>query len=69
MPIEIEGIKAYSVNDLSKMFDVTPLTLRKYIKTGKLRAQKIGRRYMVTVDSLKEFLNGTYNKPPKGGKK
>jgi len=51
------------------MLDVTPLTLRKYIKTGKLRAQKIGRRYMVTVDSLKEFLNGTYNKPPKAGKK
>jgi len=69
MSIKIEGIKAYSVNELSKMLDVTPLTLRKYIKTGKLRAQKIGRRYMVTVDSLKEFLNGTYNKPPKAGKK
>ena len=62
MPIKIEGLKLYTVQDLSKILDVTPVTLRKYIRTGRIKAQKVGRRYMVTQESLKEFLNGTYKR-------
>lgn len=65
MGIDIDGIKAYNITDLSKILDVTPVTLRKYIRTGRIKAQKIGRRYVVTRDSLKEFLDGTYKSKKK----
>ncbi len=42
MPIKIEDMKLYTVKDLSKILDVTPITVRKYITTGKLRGQKDG---------------------------
>lgn len=64
MGIDIDGIKAYSIKDLSKILNVTPFTLRKYVTTGRIKAQKVGRGYMVTHESLKEFLDGTY-KPKK----
>lgn len=65
MPIKIEDMKLYTVQNLSKILDVTPVTLRKYIRTGRIRAQKIGRRYVVSYESLKEFLNGTYRSKKK----
>lgn len=65
MGIDINGLKVYSLHDLSKTLDVTLTTLRKYVKTGKIKAQKVGRRYVVTHESLKEFLNGTYRSKKK----
>lgn len=42
MPITIEEMKVYDVRELSKIVGVTPITVRKYITTGKLRGQKDG---------------------------
>jgi len=64
MPITIEDMKLYTVQELSKLLDVTIITLREYIRQGKLRGQKVGGKWIVTYDSLKEFLDGTY-KPKK----
>lgn len=60
MPIKIEDMKLYTVQELSKLLDVTIIILREYIRQGKLREQKVGGKWIVTYDSLKEFLDGTY---------
>ena len=59
MPKQIGNITFYSVIELSNSLEITPLTLRKYIKEGKLQGRKVGGKYLVTEESLNIFLNGT----------
>ena len=62
MPKIIGDIKLYSIIELSKLLGITDVTLRKYIKEGKIQARKVGGAYHVTEDSLKVFFNGTFEK-------
>jgi excisionase family DNA binding protein len=57
MPTQIENIKFYTVQEIAQALQVTPQTVRAYIKQGKIRAQRIGRPLLITEISLKEFLN------------
>lgn len=56
--IKVDDIKAYNVQEVSTMLNITPQTVRKYIKTGVLTAQKAGRTYVITEDTLKAFIKG-----------
>jgi len=51
---EIELLK---VEDIAAALDANIETIRRYIRQGKLKAQKIGRRYYVSKDNLKDFVN------------
>ena len=67
MSKKIGNIKLYTLSELHKKLEdlglkVTPLTLRKYIRTGKLKGVKMGTRYVVTEDSLKEFFETKHQK-------
>jgi excisionase family DNA binding protein len=59
MPILIEGIKFYTVPETAKALRVTPQTVRTYIKTGKIKSQRIGRPILITENNLREFLQVT----------
>ena len=65
MPIEIGEIRAYTLMELTRHLGVTTMTLRKYIKDGKLRARKMAGKWVVTEDALKEYLGGEYKQPEK----
>ena len=54
MPVLIEDKKYFEVLETAKAMDVTPQTVRDYIKTGKLRAIK-KRVLLITEDSLREY--------------
>ena len=43
MSVEIEGIKFYTIAELSALLKVTPQTIRRYITQGKLKGQRVGR--------------------------
>ncbi len=66
MPIKVADMTLYDIPELSKTLKVTPLTLRNYIKQGKLRGRKVGRRWLVTEESLRDYLNA---RPEKEGNK
>ena len=57
----IEGVKVYSLIEVSKLLDITYPTVRKYAKEGKLRSQRVGRGYLVTDESIRNFLNAENN--------
>ena len=40
MPTKIGGIKIFTLKEINKQLGVTTITLRQYIKHGKLRGQK-----------------------------
>jgi len=52
----IEGIKFYTIQETAEVLNVTPQTVRAYIKQGKLKGQRIGRPILITENNIKEFL-------------
>jgi excisionase family DNA binding protein len=56
MPTVIENIKFYTIPETAKALQVTPQTIRAWIKQGKIRSQRIGRPILITENNLREFL-------------
>lgn len=57
MPKHIGNLVLYDLEELSHELDITVFSLREYIKKGRLRAQKMGKKYFVTQDSINEYFN------------
>ena len=53
-----KDFKLYTLPELEKMLTVSNRTLLNYIKDGRLKAVKIGGKWLVSEDNLKKFLNG-----------
>ena len=56
---------SFSVPEAAKMTGFGQTTIYAEIKTGKLRARKLGARTFITIDDLRAWLEG---KPVIGGK-
>ena len=59
MPIQLGELKLYSLKELSKTLGITTFTLRTYIRQGKLRARKMGTKWLITEDALREYFRDT----------
>ena len=46
----------YDLQELSEKIGISVVSLRQWIRQGKLKAKKIGVKYYVSEDSLIEFL-------------
>jgi len=53
-----EEIQLYTVDEIAKILQAHTVTIRRYIREGKIKAQKIGKRYYVTKENLKAFVSG-----------
>jgi excisionase family DNA binding protein len=45
----------FSTQDVAEFLDISPGKVRKFIKSGKLRASKLGRQWIILEDDLKNF--------------
>jgi len=52
----IEDVKFYSVKDISKKLGLSTLTVRKYIRNKRLKAEKLGNAYVISEQNFLEFL-------------
>ena len=57
MPIKLESLTLYSVEELSKLFDVQENTVRNMFKSGALRGRKLARRWYTTEEHLREYFD------------
>ncbi len=57
MPIQVEDITIYNVKENSDIIGITQVTIREYIRQGKLRAKKIAGEWRITGESLRDFLS------------
>jgi excisionase family DNA binding protein len=55
---EIGDIKLYTVLELAGLLDTRPVTLRKYLKEGRIKARKHGNRWLISQDALREYFQG-----------
>lgn len=51
-------IKVYTVPELAKLFKLSPQSVRKYLKEGRIKGQKVGVKWLVSEESIREFLKG-----------
>jgi excisionase family DNA binding protein len=67
MPITFTNLVLYDLQELSKKLNVHIVTLRTYLKEGRLRGQKMGTKWYVSEDSLREFFmkSSVPTRPPK----
>lgn len=52
----IESIKFYTIQETAFALQVSTATVRNMIKDGRLKAQKIGQRYLITEGMLRAYL-------------
>jgi len=57
MPTKIRDITLYSVSEVSQKLEVTPFTVWKYLKQGKLRGQKKMGKWFISEEDLIEFFH------------
>ena len=58
MSIKLGDIKLFTIKELSERLEVTEVTLRAYVRGGKLKGQKAGTRWMISEENLREFFDG-----------
>lgn len=51
-------VKTYTVSDIARDLGVTERTIREYIKSGKIKAVKVGNKYIISEDNYRDFVNG-----------
>lgn len=56
--LQVGNERAYNVQEVAVLLNVTPVTVRSYIRQGKIRAQKVGRALYIAEGNLQEFLRG-----------
>lgn len=59
--IQIGDIKAYDVQEIAKLFDMTPQSIRKFIREGRIKGRKVGTRWYVTEEAIRDYLMGVDN--------
>jgi hypothetical protein len=55
-PTAFEQKKAHSVKSVATLCDISPLSVRKEIQNGKLKAKKFGTKLLILDDALQNYL-------------
>ena len=58
MTIKVNNKIYYTVKDLVELLSLTEITIRDYLRSGKLRGNKAGHFWYVSEKSLRLFLEG-----------
>jgi hypothetical protein len=59
MSIQFGDLTLFDVRELSKKFDLHPVSVRTLFRTGKLKGRKIGKRWYLTEEALREYFEGS----------
>lgn len=55
---QLNNFRVYTLTELEPVLGVTHRTLLQYVKDGKIKAVKIGGKWKVSEENLKDFING-----------
>lgn len=57
MPKQIGDLTLYSVDDLHEQLGISKMTLRTYLREGRLRGRKLGVSWYVTEEAIREYFD------------
>lgn len=55
MPIQLGNLTLFSVEELAKKFSLNPITVRRLFREGRLQGRKVGKRWYLTEEALREY--------------
>lgn len=55
MPIQLGNLTLFDVRELSKKFGLNPVTIRTLFRRGKLTGRKIGKRWYISEEALRDY--------------
>lgn len=55
MPKKIGSLTLYSVDDLHELLGMSKMTIRAYLRDGKIKARKLGVQWYVTEDAIRDY--------------
>jgi len=61
--IKIANLTVFTIQEVAQKFDLSPNSVRKYIREHRLAGQKLGQRWFVSEDALQKFFLTPYVKP------
>ena len=62
MPIQYSGVTLLSIREISDILGISTNTLRVYFRKGTLKGRKIARRWYVSEEDFKKYLEINGNK-------
>lgn len=54
----LEEMRLYTVTEIAPVLGVSRVTLKSYIKGGRLKAVKVGGKWKISQDAIRRFING-----------
>ena len=70
MPKQVGNLTLYSVDDLHEQLGLSKMTIRAYLRDGKIRGRKLGVKWYVTEEALREYFGEpSANSTPNRSKK
>lgn len=57
MPKKIGDLTLFSVDDLHEILGISKMTLRTYLREGRLRGRKLGVSWYVTEEAIREYFD------------
>ncbi len=64
MPKKIGNLTLYSVDDLHEQLGLSKMTIRTYLREGRIRGRKLGVSWYVTEQALREYFGESTEKKP-----
>ncbi|XWN36838.1 MAG: helix-turn-helix domain-containing protein [Balneola sp.] len=69
MPRKIGSLTLYSIDDLHEMLGISKMTLRAYLREGRLKGRKLGVSWFVTENAIREYFEEAEEVKPDPKKK
>lgn len=69
MPKKIGDLTLYSVDDLHEILGISKMTLRTYLREGRLRGRKLGVSWYVTEEAIREYFDEPHSESGSAPKK
>ncbi len=57
MPKQVGNLTLYSVDDLHEQLGLSKMTIRAYLRDGKIRGRKLGVKWYITEEALREYFD------------
>lgn len=57
MAKKIGSLTLYSVDDLHEQLGISKMTIRAYLREGRLKGRKLGVQWYVTEDAIRDYFN------------
>jgi excisionase family DNA binding protein len=62
MPVTVNNKSLYSVSEVAEAMGLTNQTVRLYIRSGKLEAERIGRAYLISEEAVLDYVKRSKEK-------